>query len=34
VHDVTGSAGGALAWVTGRGDAGVSGDVPTLPSWL
>jgi maleylpyruvate isomerase len=33
-HDVTGSAGGALAWVTGRGDAGVSGDVPTLPSWL
>jgi len=34
VHNVTGSAGGALAWVTGRGAAGVSGDVPELPAWL
>ena len=34
VHEVTGTAGGALAWVTGRGASGVSGDVPELPSWL
>ncbi|MFC0436506.1 maleylpyruvate isomerase family mycothiol-dependent enzyme [Kutzneria buriramensis] len=34
VHNVTGTPGGALAWVTGRGDSGVSGDVPALPSWL
>ena len=34
VHDVTASTGGALAWVTGRGAAGIPGDVPVLPAWL
>jgi maleylpyruvate isomerase len=34
VHAVTGTPGGALAWVTGRGAAGVTGDVPDLPAWL
>jgi len=34
VHNVTGTPGGALAWVTGRGASGVTGDVPDLPAWL
>jgi maleylpyruvate isomerase len=34
VHNVTGSSGAALAWVTGRSALGLSGDVPTLPAWL
>ena len=34
VHHVTGTSGGALAWVTGRNAAGVTGDVPVLPAWL
>ena len=34
VHNVTGTPGGALAWVTGRSADGVSGDVPALPAWL
>jgi maleylpyruvate isomerase len=34
VHNVTGTAAGALAWVIGRGAGGVTGDVPTLPAWL
>ncbi|MFI9387173.1 maleylpyruvate isomerase family mycothiol-dependent enzyme [Kutzneria sp. NPDC052558] len=34
VREVGGTPGGALAWVTGRGSAGVTGDVPDLPAWL
>jgi len=34
VHSVSGTPGGALAWVTGRSASGVTGDVPDLPSWL
>jgi maleylpyruvate isomerase len=34
VHNVTASTGGALSWVTGRGAAGIAGEVPALPAWL
>ena len=34
VHNVTGTPGWALAWVTGRGASGVTCDVPDLPAWL
>jgi maleylpyruvate isomerase len=34
VHNVSGTPAGALAWVTGRGADGVTGDVPELPAWL
>jgi maleylpyruvate isomerase len=33
-HEARGSTSGALAWLTGRGADGVSGDVPELPGWL
>jgi maleylpyruvate isomerase len=34
VHEVTGSAAEAIAWLTGREDGeGLSGDVPKLPAW-